>query len=150
MAKVIGPDPKMARLALLRALSVKGDPTSTSLLLVGRGAREKRAWQDLREIASWIRKSGKFKDVHPCFYAMAEPTLEKTLKKGVLSGSKSIRLMPYLFFSGDLVSKIRLKAKEFSGKNEKVAVQVAPPLGAHKFLFQVMDERLRRMAGKRT
>ena len=149
MANVIGPDPKMARLATLRALSLKGDPSKTVLLLVGRGAREKRAQQDLRKLAAWIGKSHRFEKVHPCFYAMAEPDLDKTLKKVVFGGSKSIWLMPYLFFNGDLVSRIRVKMVKFLRKNKGMTVKISPPLGMHKLLFQVMDARLRQTVEKK-
>lgn len=149
MANVIGPDPKMARLAMLRVLSLKGNPSKISLLLVGRGTKDKRAQQDLRKIAASMRKAGRFGEVRSCFYAMAEPRLEKALNKAALSGYRSIRVMPYLFFNGDLVSKIRSKVMAFSRKNKGITAKIAPTLGTHKLLLEVMDARFRRMVRKK-
>jgi sirohydrochlorin ferrochelatase len=147
MTNIVGSDPALARLAMIRALSLKGDPRRTFFLLMGRGSRNKKAQKELGKIAGRIRKVGPFGKVGHCFYDMAEPSLEKALDETALSGFRSVHVMPYLFFNGDLISKLRAKTAGFLRKNKGMTVKVAQPLGIHSILFKAMDRCLRGTRG---
>jgi sirohydrochlorin ferrochelatase len=90
-----------------------------------------------------FRKKGRFKAVFHCYFDIAEPSFEKTLKRMALLQPVHLWVVPFLLFKGQLILKIKERMKRFSKEHPLVQVQVAESLGAHSILFKIMDDRLR-------
>jgi len=143
MTNILGSDQRMAELAYIRTMPLKGQRSKTTVLMVGRGSKNKRVLKDFAKIVRIFRKKGQFKQVFHCYFDIAEPNFEKTLKKMALLRPVHLWAVPYLLFNGKLISKIKERMKRFSKEYPMVQVQVAEPLGAHPLLFKVMDDRLK-------
>ena len=145
LAKELGPDPMMAELLMKRVESKKRVQAKTLVLVVGRGARELSAQRDFRKVVSVLRKKGKFKKVQHCFFDVSRPSFEESLS--ILAEQKPQKLLiaPYLLFKGSLINRISERMRLFSLQNQATQVRVAPTIGIHPKLFQVMDQRLQEL-----
>jgi sirohydrochlorin ferrochelatase len=145
MTNILGSDRRMAQLAYIRTMPLKGQCSKTMVLMVGRGSKNKRALKDFGKIVRIFRKKGRFKQVLHCYFDIATPNFEKTLKKTVLLRPVHLWVVPFLLFKGKLIFKINERMKRFSQQHPMVQVQIAEPLGTHPLLFKIMDDRLKGM-----
>jgi sirohydrochlorin ferrochelatase len=145
LAPSLEPSPAMAELVLERLASAgyPGDPAGKSVLLVGHGTREAETQGPLEELASLLRQKKPAARITPCFIGLGAPSLSETLERLKLENHpEEIWVAPYLLFPGNFFEKINETLRNFQSENPAVKLFLAPPLGAHEFLFQILDSRL--------
>ena len=144
LVRELGPDPLMVELMRERSKKLKGKPSQTWVLVVGRGAREKKIQNDFKRLARGFGKERGFAKVEGCFFDLALPSLEDALEKAATERPSVLWIIPYLLFQGKLLVKIKEKAKDFSKNQPLIQTQVAKPLGFHPLLFKILDQRLKK------
>lgn len=145
LAKELGPEPLMAELLMKRVGLKKRTFSQNQILVVGRGARELSAQKDFRKIVGILRKKGDFKKVQHCFFDVSRPSFEESLSTLAAQKPQKLLIAPYLLFKGSLVNRISKRTRLYSLQNPAIQVRLAPPLGIHPKLFQLMDQRLREL-----
>lgn len=143
LAKELGPDPLMARLAYERSQGLKGKPDQTWVLVIGRGAREKKVQADFNRLVRLYGKDRGFQKVQGCSMGLAIPSIEDSLQKIKHAQPSTLWVVPYLLFPGKLMVLIRSRMKAFAKAHPSIQVQVGSPMGFHPLLLKILHRRLK-------
>ncbi len=145
LAPALGASPAMAEL-LLERLACAGFPSDSagkSVLLVGHGTREAESQGILEEVVSLLSQKKPTARITPCFIGPGAPSLREALERLKSENHpEEIWVAPYLLFPGNFFEKIKETLQDFQSKNPAIKIFFASPLGAHEFLFQILDSRL--------
>lgn len=141
LGKELGPDPQLARLALVRIKPKVKNPGSTVVLFLGRGARDPQALEDFRSQAGNFTKLTRFKKVLPCSMEAAHPSVIEALKEAAGFHPKNVLIVPYLLFRGSWQYRVREQLKIFRLQHPTIEIRMSPPLGFHPMMLEVMDQR---------
>lgn len=112
------------------------------LLIVGRGSLDSEANSLMEKIVLEIEgRSGIPSSC--CFIDLAKPLYAEALPEALSEGPKSIIILPFFLFTGVLVKRIRRIAEEMTRRHPKTAILVAPHLGAHELMADIVVDRIR-------
>lgn len=101
----------------------------TAYLLVGRGSTDKEAYHDFLEMKQQIAHTVQL-PITECFLAARTPTVEETVQQAKEQGYTQIVLVPYLLFSGRLLTRLQ-RIQQI----ETCPVVVCHPIGYHPNLI---------------
>ncbi|MDF1508536.1 sirohydrochlorin chelatase [Robertmurraya sp. DFI.2.37] len=93
-----------------------------ALLIVGRGSSDRDIHQAFFKIEEGISKRLKIAEISTCYLAAAKPTFQEGLDGMLGKNKKRVIVIPYLLFSGLLLSEITHWCQKFTPK----IVQVEP------------------------
>jgi precorrin-8X/cobalt-precorrin-8 methylmutase len=127
---------------LARAGEGKKRQERTALLLVGHGSRLPEAAEGLRRVAEEIEARSLFSRVEVGFLQLSPPDVLTAASRCLAAGAGTVVVMPYFLHSGahvaeDLPPLLERLPKEHPG----VSFHLAPPLGFHPCLVEVVLER---------
>ncbi|ARI76605.1 sirohydrochlorin chelatase [Halobacillus mangrovi] len=111
------------------------------ILLVGRGSSDKDAVQDICTIAKLLKKRTHVNSVEVCFLAAASPRFEPKVKRAAKQGKKNVIILPYLLFTGVLMTSIHKTVNELSLSPEQSFI-VSEYLGDHPNLYHLLKDRV--------
>ncbi|NMD69197.1 sirohydrochlorin chelatase [Bacillus sp. DNRA2] len=139
----IGVHPDISQL-LVERISETNELISddTMVLLVGRGSSDPEVKRDLMRIAKALQQESGIKNVESSFLVAATPSFEESLQNAVNSSYQKIVVIPYILFTGLLMSKL---AKTIQSYNEKTNKQIilGNYLGYHPILSKILLERVK-------
>ncbi|WP_244943828.1 CbiX/SirB N-terminal domain-containing protein [Siminovitchia fortis] len=118
-----------------------------AVLLVGRGSSDPSVKEDLTRIANQLKENYRFKQVEISFLYGASPHVDEALDLLVDSGRKQIFVIPYLLFSGLLMTGLKSKIKELTDRNHPILL--CDSLGYHPNVQEVLLERVNELIGNR-
>jgi sirohydrochlorin ferrochelatase len=114
----------------------------TALLLIAHGSRRAEANAELEALAAEIRRRGGFHFVQPAYLELAEPTIVAGAEKCINAGTEVIVLLPYFLSPGVHVTEDLTAARaDLADRFPKVAVRLAPPIGLHPLLADIVIQR---------
>ena len=115
------------------------------LLLVDHGSRRASANALLDEVAERVRaKLGERALVEPAHMELAEPTLAQAFSRLVERGATEVVVVPYFLSPGRHATEdVPRLAREAAAAFPGVPHRVAPPLGPHDLLDQLVLVRFR-------
>jgi sirohydrochlorin cobaltochelatase len=147
--RVLGVHPTMAELAFERAFerSDAEDMKGTAIVMVGRGASDPDANGDFFKLVRLFSEGRGFKWVAPCFIGITEPKFEETIELVARARPERVIVVPYLLFGGRLIAGLEEQVREFARRYPWISVRLAPHLGVHPKLLEMMDERIREALG---
>jgi sirohydrochlorin cobaltochelatase len=147
--RVLGVHPTMAELAFERAFerSDAEDMKGTAIVMVGRGASDPDANGDFFKLVRLFSEGRGFKWVAPCFIGITEPKFEETIELVARARPERVVVVPYLLFGGRLIAGLEEQVREFARRYPWISVRLAPHLGVHPKLLEMMDERIREALG---
>jgi len=147
--RVLGVHPTMAELAFERAFerSDAEDMKGTAIVMVGRGASDPDANGDFFKLVRLFSEGRGFKWVAPCFIGITEPKFEETIELMARARPERVVVVPYLLFGGRLIAGLEEQVREFARRYPWISVRLAPHLGVHPKLLEMMDERIREALG---
>ncbi len=126
------------------------DPDLTAVLLIAHGSRHGPANDDLRELAARMTVGGGFSIVEPCFLELAEPEIPEGGDRCVARGASRVLMVPYFLSAGVHLRRDLTAARdELATRHPGVAFVLAPPLGPHPLLDQLVAQRVREVAETR-
>ncbi|MGI8315596.1 sirohydrochlorin chelatase [Halobacillus mangrovi] len=111
------------------------------ILLVGRGSSDKEAVQDICTIAKLLKKRTHVNSVEVCFLAAASPRFEQKVKGAAKQGKKNVIILPYLLFTGVLMTSIYKTVNELNLSSGQSFI-VSDYLGDHPNLYHLLKERV--------
>jgi len=116
-------------------------PTN-ALLLIAHGSRRPEANADLDHVAAAMRQRGAYAVVQTSYLELAEPTIAQGGAKCVEAGATAVTMLPYFLSAGVHVREDMLEAQaELAAEFPHVAFRLAPHLGLHPLLLDVVEAR---------
>ena len=110
----------------------------TALLLVGRGSLNSEANADLFKAARLLWDRNRLGWVEAAFVSVSPPGVPEGIERCARLGAKRVIVAPYFLNTGVLVKRIGQQAHHATAE-----VQMAPHLGLHPLVYDVLLERLR-------
>lgn len=117
------------------------DPSSTAVVLVGRGSSDPDANADLYKVARLVWDGRGFGAVEPAFVSLSPPGVTAALDRCERLGFRRIAVVPYFLFTGVLVERIAAQAGEWAATHRGTTVGLGPHLGPDRRIAQLVVER---------
>ena len=116
----------------------------TALLLIAHGSRRAEANADLDHVAAAMRARAAYAVVQTSYLELAEPTIAQGGALCVAAGATAVTMLPYFLSAGVHVREDMLEAQaELAGQFPHVTFRLAPHLGLHPLLLDVVEARAR-------
>ncbi|MEM9070959.1 MAG: CbiX/SirB N-terminal domain-containing protein [Myxococcota bacterium] len=113
-----------------------------ALLLVDHGSRRAAANEMLAEVASLVKAQEPELPVYVAHMELAEPTIAQGLQACVDGGATAVVVVPYFLSHGRHVTEdVPRLVAEAAACHPGVSVEVAPPLGLHPLLAELVLHR---------
>ncbi|MDQ0154457.1 sirohydrochlorin chelatase [Robertmurraya andreesenii] len=93
-----------------------------SILIVGRGSSDPDIYQAFAQIENMLRKRIKIESISTCYLAAAEPSFTCGLNRQLTNTTGRVIVVPYLLFSGLLLSEVSRTCRKFGSK----VIQMGP------------------------
>ncbi|GKU84600.1 sirohydrochlorin chelatase [Niallia sp. NCCP-28] len=120
------------------------DKKDLLVLLVGRGSSDPEVKQDLGDIAALVEAQLPGISVKDCYLTAAEPSFIEGIEYANSSSYQNILVIPYLLFTGILMKSMKKTIKELADSDK--IYELAPYLGYHPFIADILNERLKEVA----
>ena len=116
----------------------------TALLLIAHGSRHAEANDDLIPCRARSLEERGHPTVEASFLELAEPGIEEGGRRCVARGGERVVLVPYFLSAGVHVRRDLTAARErLAAEFPEVEFLLAEPLGRHRLLLDVIEERVR-------
>ncbi len=142
----LGIHPALVSLAAERAATLFAsdeEKKKTAVIMVGRGSSDPDANGDFFKVTRLFEEGRGILWAMPSFIGITRPLFEETLEMAARARPERLVVLPYLLFGGRLMDKIQEQSRVFVQRYPWIKTQVAPYLGAHEKLLDVIDERVR-------
>jgi sirohydrochlorin ferrochelatase len=137
----LGVDEKIIEILVERMREKKKISKDMTTLLVGRGSNDATVIEETHHIASMLKQQTRVNNVETCFLAAANPRFEDALKETVQARVKNIIVLPYLLFTGLLMTRIRKEIKKLVSKSGQEII-LCDGLGHHPNISKLLAERV--------
>ncbi len=145
-AESLGVHPFMSEILFERAAST--DPSlaetaeRTAVVVVSRGSSDPNANGDFCKLVRLFAEGRGFSCVLPCFIGITQPLVDETLDLAARTRPERLLVMPYFLFAGRLISRLKDRIQTLSHEYPWIKTTMAPHLGIHSRLLDLVDERL--------
>ncbi len=152
----LGVQPEMlaaadARIAEAEALLSESSPPlpreQTAILLVERGSNDPDSNAQVHQLARLLWEGRGWGWVEPCFIGITRPSLEEGLRRCAALGARRVLVLPYFLCTGVLVRRIARAIEVFGERVPGVEVAVAPHLGRHPAIIDLIVRRIAEAEG---
>ena len=130
----------------LRAVcaSLQVEPEKLGVVIVDHGSRREASNAALLDVVAAFRESLPYRLVEPAHMELAEPSIEQAFAKAVAAGAEVVVVHPYFLLPGrHWAEDIPRLAAEAAAQHSGVRHLVTAPLGIHRLMAKIMDERIR-------
>lgn len=118
------------------------DPTSTGVVLLGRGSSDRQANGDMAKMARWLLEQTDHELVDLAFTGITYPRLEKVVLRQRLLGMQQVVVLPYYLFNGTLVERITRQVENLKAQYPSVRFAVTPYFGFEAEIFGLLEQRV--------
>lgn len=119
------------------------DPTTTGVVLLGRGSSDRQANGNMAKMARWLLEETDHELVDLAFTGITSPRLEKTVQRQSLLGMKQIVVLPYYLFNGVLVARITRQVENLKAQYPTLRFVATPYFGFEHEIFELLEQRVR-------
>jgi sirohydrochlorin cobaltochelatase len=140
----------MLEIALERARAVlpAAEAGRTVLLSVGRGSSDPDANGDFCKMVRLLGEAGGFAWSEPGFIGITTPLFEPAAERLALTAPERVLVLPYfLFDNGRLIERLAGQVRAFAARHPDIDVRLAPHLGGHARLLDLLETRLDEVLG---
>jgi sirohydrochlorin cobaltochelatase len=127
--------------AAMQALDMP-DPTTTGVVLLGRGSSDRGANGDMAKMARWLQEEGDHELVDLAFTGITWPRLEKVVQRQVLLGMRQVVVLPYYLYTGTLVQRIHRQVEHLRAQYPQVRFACTGHFGFEPEIFELVDQRV--------
>jgi len=125
------------------------DPSTTGVVLLGRGSSDRGANGEMAKMARWLLEEGDHELVDLAFTGITWPRLEKVVQRQVLLGMRQVVVLPYYLYTGTLMQRIHRQVEHLRGQYPQVRFACTEHFGFEAEIFALMDARVEDLrAGK--
>ncbi|WAC73480.1 sirohydrochlorin chelatase [Roseateles sp. SL47] len=118
------------------------DPTTTGVVLLGRGSSDRGANGDMAKMARWLLEVGDHELVDLAFTGITWPRLERVVQRQVLLGMKQIVVLPYYLYTGTLMQRIHRQVDHLRTQYPQVRFKSTEHFGFEPEIFDLMSQRV--------
>lgn len=115
----------------------------TVVLVVGRGSSDPDANSDVCKLARILWEGSGLLSVETCFIGITHPRMPDGLQRCMLLQPQRIIVLPYLLFTGVLVKRIAVMARDFGQAHPEVEVLLTDDIGELPVFMDLLFERER-------
>ncbi len=140
----LGLSPAVIEAAANAVISVmpKGRAEDCKLLLVGRGSKDRHITDQTINLCQKLHERLDLGDSQYCYNSGAVPRLSTALTQAASSHYKHVIILPYLLFSGRLLSDIHAETDIAAKKYPEFSFHKAPPLGGQRQTVKAIIENI--------
>ena len=118
------------------------DPTTTGVVLLGRGSSDRQANGEMAKMARWLMEETDHELVDLAFTGITWPRLEKAVQRQSLLGMTQIVVLPYYLFNGTLVERIARQVENLKAQYPAIRFTATAYFGFEREIFEVLETRV--------
>ncbi len=118
------------------------DPTTTGVVLLGRGSSDRGANGDMAKMARWLQEEGDHELVDLAFTGITFPRLERVVQRQLLIGMRQVVVLPYYLYTGTLMQRIHRQVEHLRGQYPQVRFACGAHFGFEKEIFELVEQRV--------
>ncbi|MCX7258119.1 MAG: sirohydrochlorin chelatase [Polaromonas sp.] len=118
------------------------DPTTTGVVLLGRGSSDRHANGEMAKMARWVMEETDHELVDVAFTGITYPRLEKAVQRQSLLGMTQIVVLPYYLFNGTLVTRIARQVENLKAQYPTIRFTSTTYFGFEREIFEVLEQRV--------
>jgi|GEM_PF-2182641 len=126
----------------LHARALECWPEADAVVLLGNGSREPDAEEQLFELADDLQVRMGEQEIYPAFLGHSRHDLPATMSQLAADGARRILLLPHMLFPGRWQQRLALQLQGFRATHNAPSLRVAPPLGHHPLLLDLIEQHL--------
>ena len=120
------------------------DPTTTGVILLGRGSSDCRANGEAAKLARWLWESAQHELVDVAFTGITHPRLERAVQRQVILGMTQVVILPYYLYTGTLVKRIQRQLQHLRQQYPQIRFALGHYLGFEPEVFALLEQRVER------
>lgn len=118
------------------------DPTTTGVVILGRGSSDRQANGDMAKMARWLMEETDHELVDLAFTGITYPRLEKAVQRQSLLGMTQVVVLPYYLFNGTLVERIARQVENLKTQYPTIRFISTKYFGFEREIFEVLEQRV--------
>lgn len=118
------------------------DPTTTGVILLGRGSSDRGANGDMARMARWLQEAGDHELVELAFTGITWPRLERVVQRQSLIGMRQIVVLPYYLFTGTLMQRIHRQVAHLRSQYPQIRFACGTHFGFEPEIFALLETRV--------
>ncbi len=118
------------------------DPTTTGVVLLGRGSSDRAANGDMAKMARWLQEETDHELVDLAFTGITYPRLERVVQRQVLIGLRQIVVLPYYLYTGTLMQRIHRQVAHLRTQYPQIRFECGEHFGFEKEIFELLEQRV--------
>ena len=118
------------------------DPTTTGVVILGRGSSDRQANGDMAKMARWLMEETDHELVDLAFTGITYPRLEKAVQRQSLLGMTQVVVLPYYLFNGTLVERIARQVEHLRKQYPTIRFVSTAYFGFEREIFEVLEQRV--------
>ncbi|MDP3652934.1 MAG: sirohydrochlorin chelatase [Rhodoferax sp.] len=118
------------------------DPTTTGVVLLGRGSSDRHANGEMAKMARWVMEETDHELVDAAFTGITYPRLEKVVQRQSLLGMTQVVVLPYYLFNGTLVTRIQRQVEHLKAQYPTIRFTATDYFGFEREIFEVLEQRV--------
>ena len=118
------------------------DPTTTGVVILGRGSSDRQANGDMAKMARWLMEETDHELVDLAFTGITYPRLEKAVQRQDLLGMKQVVVLPYYLFNGTLVERIARQVEHLKAQYPTIRFVSTRYFGFEPEIFALLEQRV--------
>ncbi|MFZ6752176.1 sirohydrochlorin chelatase [Undibacterium sp. Dicai25W] len=118
------------------------DPTTTGVIVLGRGSSDRQANGDMAKMARWLMEEGDHELVDLAFTGITYPRIEKVVQRQNMLGMTQIVVLPYYLYNGTLVERIKRQVEHLKTQYPHIRFTASTYFGFEKEVFELLEQRV--------
>lgn len=118
------------------------DPTTTGVILLGRGSSDRAANGDMARMARWLQETGDHELVDLAFTGITFPRLERVVQRQALIGMTQIVVLPYYLYTGTLMQRIHRQVEHLRAQYPQIRFVASTHFGFEDEIFALLEQRV--------
>ena len=118
------------------------DPSTTGVVILGRGSSDRQANGEMAKMARWLMEETDHELVDLAFTGITWPRLEKAVQRQSLLGMTQVVVLPYYLFNGTLVERITRQVDNLKTQYPTIRFTSTAYFGFEREIFELLEERV--------
>ena len=118
------------------------DPTTTGVVLLGRGSSDRQANGEMAKMARWLMEETDHELVDLAFTGITYPRLEKAVQRQSLLGMTQVVVLPYYLFNGTLIERITKQVANLKTQYPAIRFALTAYFGFEREIFELLEQRV--------